>query len=195
MELLSDVEKIRVERRKAKLNKHKYTGTGNDGFGLSFSSGGSRYGGFGSDSYNSGSYGNDIFFILLANIVLIYASDSGSYGAGSSAGPASSSFRDDRRGFEEYNAGDDEISSPTTTQPKTRNPVQTSTKKASAPPPPPAPVEDLLGGLDDDVAATTDKGGLSMNKDLPSVSSNNAVGIDGPCCYPVFVSASLITYF
>jgi epsin len=71
VELLSDVEKIRVERRKAKANKHKFTGTGNDGFGLSFSSGGSRYGGFGSDTYNGGSYGNDIF-ILLASIVLTY---------------------------------------------------------------------------------------------------------------------------
>ena len=53
VELLSDVEKIRTERRKAKANKHKYTGTGNDGFGgggMSFSSGGSRYGGFGNDS-------------------------------------------------------------------------------------------------------------------------------------------------
>ena len=56
VELLSDVEKIRGERRKAKANKHKYTGTGNDGFGLS-GGGGSRYGGFGNDSlsYNNGS--------------------------------------------------------------------------------------------------------------------------------------------
>ena len=52
-ELLSDVEKIRQERRKAKANRNKYTGTGNDG--LSFAtSGGSRYGGFGSES---GGYG------------------------------------------------------------------------------------------------------------------------------------------
>lgn len=58
VELLGDVEKIRTERRKAKINKHKYTGTGNDA--LSFSSGGGRYGGFGSDSLGyggSGSYG------------------------------------------------------------------------------------------------------------------------------------------
>lgn len=56
VELLSDVEKIRTERRKAKTNKHKYTGVGNDP--MSFSSGGSRYGGFGSDSlgYSGGTY-------------------------------------------------------------------------------------------------------------------------------------------
>jgi epsin len=52
VELLSDVEKIRSERRKAKANRHKYTGTGHDGF----AGGSSRYGGFGNDSvsYNNG---------------------------------------------------------------------------------------------------------------------------------------------
>ena len=48
VELLSDVEKIRAERRKAKANKSKYVGTGNDG--MSFSSDGGRYGGFGNDN-------------------------------------------------------------------------------------------------------------------------------------------------
>lgn len=52
-ELLSDVEKIRQERRKAKANRNKYTGTGNDGLSFATSSG-SRYGGFGNDS---GGYG------------------------------------------------------------------------------------------------------------------------------------------
>lgn len=53
VELLSDVEKIRAERRKAKANKNKYIGVGNDGFGGSFDSG---YGGFGNDSLGGGSY-------------------------------------------------------------------------------------------------------------------------------------------
>lgn len=54
VELLSDVEKIRTERRKAKANRHKYVGTGNEG--LSFQSSDSRYGGFGNDNatYNNG---------------------------------------------------------------------------------------------------------------------------------------------
>ena len=59
VELLGDVDKIRGERRKAKANKHKYTGVGNDP--MSFTSGGSRYGGFGSEglgySGSSGGYG------------------------------------------------------------------------------------------------------------------------------------------
>ena len=53
-ELLSDVERIRAERRKAKANRNKYVGTGNDGMSFSGGSGG-RYGGFGSDSLSSGS--------------------------------------------------------------------------------------------------------------------------------------------
>lgn len=68
VELLADVEKIRAERRKAKANKHKYAGTGSDGFGMSFSSGGSRYGGFGNDSLGGGggggSYGNGTLFLV-----------------------------------------------------------------------------------------------------------------------------------
>jgi epsin len=55
VELLSDVDRIRGERRKAKANRTKYTGTGNDG--MSFSSGGGRYGGFGNDGFSSGGGG------------------------------------------------------------------------------------------------------------------------------------------
>ena len=60
VELLSDVEKIRAERRKAKANKNKYVGVGNDGFGggMSFDSGGGRYGGFGNDSLGGGGSGS-----------------------------------------------------------------------------------------------------------------------------------------
>ncbi|KAF8895217.1 hypothetical protein BD779DRAFT_1498187 [Infundibulicybe gibba] len=158
VELLSDVEKIRSERRKAKINKNKYVGTGNDGFGgggMSFSSGGSRYGGFGSDSLGGG------------------GGDYGTYGAGGSS-RGSSSFRDDTRrgGFEEYNAGDDEaIPAPT---------------PAPAPAPAPPPLDDLLGGLGDDdtfgsnstaAPANNGLGGLATNKALPAV-SKPSVGFD-----------------
>jgi len=54
---LSDLDRVRQERRKAKQNRNKYTGVGNDGMGggASFqTSSGSRYGGFGSDSFNGG---------------------------------------------------------------------------------------------------------------------------------------------
>lgn len=52
--MLMDVDRIRTERRKAKANRNKYVGTGNDPMSFSTSSGG-RYGGFGSDSLGSGS--------------------------------------------------------------------------------------------------------------------------------------------
>lgn len=56
VDLLSDLDRVRQERRKAKANRNKYTGTGNDG--MPFSSG-SRYGGFGNESldYGGGSGG------------------------------------------------------------------------------------------------------------------------------------------
>lgn len=52
-ELLGDLDRVRQERRKAKANRNKYVGTGNDG--MSFSSGGSRYGGFGSEDVGASS--------------------------------------------------------------------------------------------------------------------------------------------
>lgn len=45
-ELLSDVDRIRAERRKARANRNKYQGTGNSDFVPG--SGGGRYGGFAS---------------------------------------------------------------------------------------------------------------------------------------------------
>ena len=56
VELLADVDKIRQERKKAKTNRTKYVGTGNDGFS---SLGGGRYGGFGSDALGGGSYSGE----------------------------------------------------------------------------------------------------------------------------------------
>ncbi|KAF8903085.1 hypothetical protein CPB84DRAFT_1845920 [Gymnopilus junonius] len=171
VELLSDVEKIRAERRKAKANKNKYVGVGNDGFGggMSFESGGGgRYGGFGSDSLGGGSSsysGNGS-----------YANDHYS-GGSSSRGAGSTSFSDNRRPYEEYNAGDDEVVSHPTS-PVRSNSVRTHARKASAPPPAPQPVVDLLGGFDDEsFGAPAPAPAPAMNKALPAV-SNAHVSID-----------------
>ncbi|KAJ3559375.1 hypothetical protein NP233_g11277 [Leucocoprinus birnbaumii] len=171
VELLSDVEKIRAERRKAKANRNKYTGTGNDGgYGgsLSFSSGGSRYGGFGSDSLGGGggSYGGNDY-----------------YGSGSSRMGGFSDSSSGRRQYEEYDAGGDEIggsgSSPVTRTSSARSPpprrqssVPTATTTAPAPSPAPAPVQNLLD-FDDDVvpvaapAPVPAQAALATNKALP----------------------------
>ncbi|KAK0459998.1 uncharacterized protein EV420DRAFT_1534391 [Desarmillaria tabescens] len=170
VELLSDVEKIRAERRKAKANKHKYIGTGNDG--LSFSSGGSRYGGFGSDSLGGGSYSGS-------------ASFSNDYN-GSYSGSSGSGFRDDsRRGYEEYNAGDDETVTTSPNRSSSMGSTRAPTRKPTAPLPASEPVAevDLLGGLDDDAfasapasqAKTTST--FATDKALPAVSQPN-VSID-----------------
>ncbi|KAJ7868745.1 hypothetical protein B0H14DRAFT_3084018 [Mycena olivaceomarginata] len=173
VELLSDVEKIRAERRKAKANKHKYTGTGNDGGmgGMSFASeSGGRYGGFGNDSlgYGGGSGGGSgsgaciRVCLRLPNMRADRLNADYYNGGGSSSGGGGSSggFRDERRpgGFDEYNAGDDEIgvgggrtASPVTTR---APPVRKSTVPTPAPPPPPpaAPVN-LFDTDDDDFGA------------------------------------------
>ncbi|KAF8631013.1 hypothetical protein AX15_002626 [Amanita polypyramis BW_CC] len=162
VELLSDVEKIRTERKKAKANRHKYIGTGNDGFGSSSQSGGSRYGGFGSDSQ---SYNNDYY----------------RSGVGSSSG----GFRDDARrsGFEEYDAGDDEdATKPSTARPSTRPSTNKTISPEPGPTSKPAPVADLLGELDDDTftnTATTSKVSKPpTNKPPPAVNTIQVAGFD-----------------
>lgn len=191
VELLSDVEKIRVERRKAKTNRNKYTGTGNDSF--SFSSGGSRYGGFGSESVGyggssssganyGGGYGGDrgTWAVSISTYHLTSTPDYGGDFSGGSGG-----FRDSapRKNFEEYDAGDDDVvtarrsnslsvraanPSPVTrraTAPLTTSPPPIASTKAKAP----EPVVSLLD-LDDfsEPAAST-----NANKALPVVGGHN----------------------
>ncbi|CAG8461807.1 2185_t:CDS:2 [Paraglomus occultum] len=54
-ELLSDVDRIRAERKKARANRQKYTSVSSDSLGYTggFSSSSSRYSGYGNDSYSS----------------------------------------------------------------------------------------------------------------------------------------------
>ncbi|KAG1715713.1 hypothetical protein ID866_1429 [Astraeus odoratus] len=166
-ELLSDVENIRLERRKAKANRHKYTGTGNDP--MSFTSGGSRYGGFGSDSFSGGSnsyYGDRM---------------SGRDDFGGSFSGSNSGYRDGagRRDFEEYTAGDDEtVVRRSNSVNNGRNTPRANVTPASplraqtnvAPPPKPKePEVDLLGGFDEESSASVP---TNTNKALPSLAAN-----------------------
>ncbi|GAA5982844.1 hypothetical protein JCM11641_004646 [Rhodosporidiobolus odoratus] len=139
-ELLSDLDRVRMERRKAKANRNKYTGVGNDGYGgggPSFTSAsGSRYGGFGSDSFNSGGGGRDGF------------------SAGGSGG-----FHDSRpsnNDFEEYDAGDDDDRTARTSAHASISSARVSTRTAPAvkavsePKLAPAPAVNLFDFDDDD---------------------------------------------
>lgn len=120
-ELLSDVDRIRAERKKARATKNKYTGMeGGTGFGGGFSSG-SRYGGFGSDSAGYGGYAGGVY------------GDGGGFGgqsseyAGATGGSRSSQF-------EEYDEFDDDDDRPSASSSRPKPSERASAKKQASPP-------------------------------------------------------------
>ena len=169
VELLSDVEKIRGERRKAKTNKTKYTGVGNEGWGPTSS--GTRYGGFGSDSFSSGgggSYGGGSYGGGGGGG---YEDEGGYSGSGSRSGGdgdysgGSYSGNSNSKKFQEYDAGDDETprrSSLSTSDVRSSTPQQkgkstlsqTTVAPTKAPAKPPVQEVDLLGFAEDDAFGT-----------------------------------------
>ncbi|TFY72192.1 hypothetical protein EVG20_g830 [Dentipellis fragilis] len=159
VELLSDVEKIRIERRKAKANRSKYIGTGSDG--MSFSGGGGRYGGFGSESV-SGSFGGG-YGERASGLDREYG---GSYSGSSS----SNNFRDEtsRKGYDEYDAGDYETPRRSNSVSQRAGGSGTSSRSAAAAPAPKAPEPakevDLLGFGDEEPAAPA-----NIDKALPAL--------------------------
>jgi epsin len=95
--LLSDVDAIRAERKKARSNKNKYGGVEGGGMGMGSMSSGSRYGGFGSEDAGYGGYRGEV------------------YGDGGGFGGNTSGFQDtQRRGdkFEEYDEDVEDGGSP-----------------------------------------------------------------------------------
>ena len=179
-DLLSDVDKIRSERKKARTTKNKYGGVeGGAGLGLGGSSSAGRYGGFGSES--GGGYGGSADFGGSSRAVY---GDGGGFG-----GEESMDYHEGQRGggdrFEEYDEGDDggvhttparrRADAPSSTRrtlkkveapkPKTKEPEVdlfdfgdepaappngASTFSSAAVLSPPAPTAPAAGGLDDD---------------------------------------------
>lgn len=152
-DLLSDVDRIRQERRKARANKTKYTGGGNGEFVPG--SGTGRYGGFGSDSYWAGG-----------------GAASGT-GASSSGGGGAAA----RESFEEYDAGDFEDTPADRPKPgSSTTRAGASRSQASAPPKKEAPkVADLFSFDDDD-----DQPAAPASQPAPAgaASANDAFGDD-----------------
>jgi epsin len=93
--LLSDVDAIRAERKKARANRNKYGGV-EGGIGGGMSSG-SRYGGFGSEEAGYGGYRGEVY------------GDGGGYG-GNTSGFQDTQRRGDK--FEEYDEGEEDGGSP-----------------------------------------------------------------------------------
>lgn len=192
VDLLGDLDRVRQERRKAKNNRNKYTGVGNDA--LSFSAGGSRYGGFGSDSLGGGGGyggGDDDSAFTHSSIILVHSVFNHSISLGYGGGGGSSSFRDQnsRREFDEYDAGDFEerpsrSSSTSARQSSSSRQPRSSVPSSSAPAAPAKPVAppvkevDLLGGFgDDEVPAVAPP---AFSKPLPTPTAASAsVSLDG----------------
>ncbi|KAM0256948.1 hypothetical protein ACHAQJ_004649 [Trichoderma viride] len=132
-ELLGDVERIRSERKKARVTKNKYTGAeGGMGLGGGFSSGGSgRFGGFGNESsYGGGGSGG--------GSTEFGGYSGGVYGDGGGFGGQASDFRDSQNRadrFEEYDEFDEgERPSASSSRPA-RTSERSPAKKPTAPPP------------------------------------------------------------
>ena len=99
-DLLSDVDKIRAERKKARSNRNKFGGVeGGAGPGGSMASG-SRYGGFGREEASFGGYTGRTY------------GDGGGFDTSTSGGFQDNSSRKDR--YEEYDEGDDMAASAST---------------------------------------------------------------------------------
>ncbi|KAK6338924.1 Epsin-3, clathrin recruitment and traffic between the Golgi and endosome [Orbilia brochopaga] len=171
-ELLSDVDKIRAERKKSKSSRGKYQGMeggggfGGLGMGGSYGGGGSggggsgsRYGGFGSDDLEYGGYSGGVY------------GDGGGFGGQSSSAYADSTRRPGQ--YEEYNEFDEGATTPASPPPK--KPARPEAPKAAAPPKKESAV-DLLFGDEPAPAATTAKAGGSksaMDDDFGNFKTGN----------------------
>ncbi|KAL9079399.1 MAG: hypothetical protein Q9157_001698 [Trypethelium eluteriae] len=140
-ELLSDVDRIRAERKKSRATRNKYGGVeGGMGIGGS-TSGGSRYGGFGSEEASFGGYSGGVY------------GDGGGFG-GSSGGFSDTQSRRDR--FEEYDEYDEGAVAAPAKRQSDRDPPragvkrETPTTKKAEPSKPKEPEVDLFSFDDND---------------------------------------------
>lgn len=107
-EMLSSVDRIKEERKKAKANRNKFVGSEGGGFAGT----GSKYGGFGSDSYNEGG--------------------GGGYGGSTESGGSRGSSRYDDRSSSRSNRYDDEDGDISSSPPVRRAARKTETSKPVA---------------------------------------------------------------
>ena len=173
-ELLSDVDRIRAERKKARSNRNKFGGVEGGGGMSGGASSGSRYGGFGSEEAGYGGYSGGTY------------GDGGGFGGNTSSGFQDSS-RKDR--FEEYDEFDEGVSSPSSSRRKSESssklPAQREAKKPEEPKKEP---EDLFSFGDDDIPpAIPPKPSNSNGKQTTSNSGNNGTEDDD---FDDFISAT-----
>lgn len=138
-ELLSDVDRIRQERKKARTNRNKFGGV--EGGAMSGGlSGGSRYGGFGSeDAGGYGGYSGGVY------------GDGGGFGGNTSGFQDSSSRRDRFEEYDEYDEG--AVAAPGRRKAETSSAARREPRKAE-PPKKKEPEVDILD-FDDDIPPET----------------------------------------
>lgn len=156
-DLLSDVDRIRAERKKARGTRNKYRGVeGGAGLGMSVSGSSSRYGGFSSE--DAGGYGS--------RTAGVYG-DGGGFGGESQMeieGPEDRSTSRGREQFEEYDEFEGGGAQTTPARRKadsSKSTRGTPKKSAAEPPKPKEPEVDLFDFGDDDPPA------------MPTMSSSN----------------------
>ncbi|KAF1831259.1 ENTH-domain-containing protein [Decorospora gaudefroyi] len=150
-ELLSDVDRIRTERKKARANRNKFGGVeGGAGIGMGGFSGssgsGSRYGGFGSESADFGGYRGEVY------------GDGGGFG-GNQAGFADTQQRRDRFDeYDEYDEGESAGPAPARRKEPAASHPRKEVKKEEPKPKAPEPVVDLLAWDDEPAPASGSAG-------------------------------------
>ncbi|KAL9025865.1 MAG: hypothetical protein Q9196_005387 [Gyalolechia fulgens] len=139
-ELLSDVDRIRAERKKARSNRNKFGGVEGGAMRSGLSSG-SRYGGFGSESAGYGGYSGGVY------------GDGGGFGGNASEFQDPSSRRDKFEEYDEYDEGG--TASPTRRKTETASSSARRETQKPAPPKKKEPEVDILSFDDDDIPPQT----------------------------------------
>ncbi|KAI1812112.1 ENTH-domain-containing protein, partial [Poronia punctata] len=129
-ELLSDVDRIRTERKKARTNKAKYTGV--EGGTMGGFSSSSRYGGFGPESGGYGGYSGGVY------------GDGGGFGGQSDEWRDSGSRADKFEEYDEYDEGAPKSSSSRSKQPERAERVGAKKTTPAQPPKKKEPEVDLF---------------------------------------------------
>ncbi|KAL8716603.1 MAG: hypothetical protein Q9225_006081 [Loekoesia sp. 1 TL-2023] len=139
-ELLSDVDRIRAERKKARSNRNKFGGVEGGAMSGGLSSG-SRYGGFGSESAGYGGYSGGVY------------GDGGGFGGNTSEFQDSSNRRDKFEEYDEYDEGG--TASPARRKPESSSSAVRRETQKPTPPKKKEPEVDILSFDADDIPPKT----------------------------------------
>lgn len=162
-ELLSDVERIRGERKKARANKAKYTGVEGGASGGFSSGSGGRYGGFGSESAGSsnanyGGYSGGVY------------GDGGGFGGQTSDFQDSSNRADKFEEYDEFDEGEKPAPAPKST--RSERTERVGVKRTTAEPPKKKEPEVDLFSFDDPVPSASSAAPVAAPSGLAALSNS-----------------------